>query len=150
MPLVATIGFAPAILNAPTARTAHAPATRRWETAVLLPAAGVSPAPPNFPAAAVVVLSVLNSSRNTGCQRSRNWHHSCLSAWYKNRAKRDGEDSAFKSSMHVAPFHMAQSSSADAERDVNDCCGGASSLMPSTLYEWHVVALAARLVLCHG
>jgi len=29
----------------------------------------------------------------------------------------------------LPPFHMAQSSSADAERDVNDCYGGSSSLI---------------------
>jgi hypothetical protein len=68
----------------------------------MLPAAGVSSAPPNFLAVlAVVVLSVLNRSRCAGCKPSWNWHRRCLGAWHKNQAKCESEDSACNGPRHI-------------------------------------------------
>jgi hypothetical protein len=68
----------------------------------MLPAAGVSSAPPNFLAVlAVVVLRVLNRSRCAGCKPSWNWHRRCLGAWHKNRAKCESEDSACNGPRHI-------------------------------------------------
>jgi hypothetical protein len=84
----------------------------------MLPAAGVSSAPPNFLAVlAVVVLSVLNLSRYAGCKW--NWHRCCLRAWHKNRAKCEREDSACNSSRHVHSLPCGRILS----RDTINICG---------------------------